>query len=252
MPKLLDKILESKVWKAVSHFSTAWTFISAPVGAGVGLVLGLIHHHSLEWIFLWSGMGLVMGAVFAVSAHELWSRVGWGKPNITSTKAEMTPVLYKDDHGYFIREIAPPRSKLALVLEVINVANRKRKVYSIGKIRAQLTFRLGDWVRVFSPGMWVSEFFSSVDIGPGETRELILAVSSGQMGDWRAVINRRGNSGEAISVDRQEIPMYRKGTVTIDLISCESGIVIASFEMTWGGWSIESHSLQFGNLRQLS
>jgi hypothetical protein len=75
--KQLDRVLESKAWKTVSHFSTIWTFISVPVGAGVGIVLGVLHHHSLEWIFLWSGVGLVMGAVFGVSVHELWSRVGW-------------------------------------------------------------------------------------------------------------------------------------------------------------------------------
>jgi hypothetical protein len=252
VPKPLAGILESKPWKAISHLSTAWTFTSVPLGVGVPLMLGIIHHHSLEWIFLWSGVGLVMGAVFGVSAHELWTRVRGGKPTITSTKAEVTPLLYKDDPGHFIRYAAPPKSTLALVLGVISVANRKRKIRSIGKIRALLTFRLGDWVRIFSPGTWVNQFFSSVDLEPGDTRELIIGLSTGLMGDWRAVINRRSDSGDSISIDRQEIPMYRQGTVTVDLISCDSGVVIASFELDWGGWSVEDYRLRFGNLRQLS
>jgi hypothetical protein len=180
-----------------------------------------------------------------------------GKPNITSTIAGTALLLY-DDRGIFVRQTEPPKSKVAWVLEVINDAsNTKRRGGSTGKIIAKLTFRLGYWTRVFSPGTWVSQYFSSVDIAPGETKELILALHQGQPGnpitsDWRAIINRRGDSGEAVSIDRQEIAMFGRGTILVEIISSASGKVIGSFELGWVWQSADGTTGGVTYIKQLS
>ena len=204
------------------------------------------------------GLELV-GTISAIASG--WVIAGWivfanrKTHKLTATHAEVTPILYHDDHGYFTHTVDPPRSHLAILLEVINSPHKRRKMDSSGKIRAQITFRLGDWVRVVSPGAWVSEFFSAVEIGPGATRELIIALCSGSVQltrFWCAVINRRENSAEAISMGFQpDIPSHQAGTVGVDLISCESGGILASFEL---GLGLSPHTLtqEITYVKQLS
>jgi hypothetical protein len=197
---------------------------------------------------------ILCGVAVIVSDYRAHLRAG--HHNITSTKAETTPILYSATFGRFDREANPPHSKLAILLEVINIADRRKKVQGIGKVRAQIKFELGDWHRVFAPCAWVSEYFSSVDLGPGETRELIVAMRNTAMGtwaDWRAVTNRRGNSGEAISVNfQQEIAPFRDGTILVELISCDFGTVVARFELGWQQQSADGITGGVTYVKQLS
>jgi hypothetical protein len=106
----------------------------------------------------------------------------------------------------------------------------------IGRVRAQITYSLGGWERIFSPAAWVSEFLSSVDIGPGDTRNLIVAIQGTNVEGavfWTGVINRRGQSGDAISIERPDISPFRNGTILVELVSCESGRILAACELTW-------------------
>jgi hypothetical protein len=216
------------------------------------VILASVHK---PWFPLVSRLIIIaIGVCVIVSDYRAHLKVK--RHNLTSTKAEMVNILYHDDHGYFTRTVDPPRSRLAILLEVINVADPKRRIESSGKIRAQLTFRLADgWKRIFTPGTWVSQFFSWVDIGPGDTRELIIAMCSDTqeyIRNWSAVINRRDNEKDAISVDfQQDILTHAEGTVTIDLISCESGGIVASFELGFG-MSLSTLSQEIKYVKQLS
>ena len=188
------------------------------------------------------GLELV-GTISAIASG--WLIAGWvvyanrTTQRVTATKVASGPVLYHADHGYFTQE-ADPRSKLAFILEVTNEPSSKRKRQRSGRIRAKLTYKLGDWVCAISPGTWVGEFFSYVDMEPGDTRRLIVVLCFYYPVDWRVVVNRRGNSAEAVSTNFSEmLPVFRGGTIEVDLFSCESGKVIKELEMGWR-WSDDS------------
>lgn len=172
--------------------------------------------------------------------------------NLRITRISSTQLLYNQQHGHFIRNFDPLLSQYAYLMEVINEAKPKKSVRNAGKVRAQLSFRIGDSVQVASPGVWVGEFFSSVDFGPGETRELILALRK-DLGYWAIGFNRRGSSGEAVSTTfDQIIPKYTPGTLSVELVSSESGRIIARAEVEWE-WPANAQDIpRFTGHRQLS
>ncbi len=194
--------------------------------AAVGLMHNPWFPTAARFVLAAAGVGLVV--------MDVRSHLKGGQHNLVVTQIERGPLLYQEDHGYFIRRAAPPLSRRSIVLVAANIAQPRKKVESVGKIRAQLTLTTWDnRVEVVSPATWVGEFFSSVEINPGETRELIIAICFGDP-DWRTVINRRGNAGEAISVNfEHEFPTGR-GTMDVAFVSCDSGTVLTRYEFQGG------------------
>jgi hypothetical protein len=148
-------------------------------------------------------------------------------------------VLYHADHGYYSIEPAyPGRTQLAWLVDVLNMPAPPGKVSEgTGRVRANLRYKFRQLDNMASPMAWCGEFFSSVNIEPGETRQILLAVSPASesgMRIWNMIVNRRSNSGEAISINTShEIPSLSKGIVTLDLISCDTGSIISSAEIGW-------------------
>jgi hypothetical protein len=173
--------------------------------------------------------------------------------NLKLTKITSTQLQYNGQHGRFDRGLNMSLSRHAYLLEIFNVARAGKSVRNTGQVRAQLTFRVGDWTGIASPGVWVGEHFGSVGFGPGETRELILALRNPHSGFWSIGFNRRGNSGEAVSTTfDQIIPAIGNGVLSLDLISCESGRVIARAQIEWEAPQDPHDIARFTAYRQLA
>jgi hypothetical protein len=184
------------------------------------------------WFPLVARLVIILSGVAVIVADNRAHR-RTGKHNIVIAGVKRVPLTYDDLKGIFI-----PRgshlSREAITVEILNPAKPRKIGRSSGRVRAQLTFRFPPEARLVSPVAWVGEYFSSVEIGTGESRELIIALGEEHDTDWRVVTNRRGNSGEAVSISFEEhIATSDDGLVTVDLISCESGNVVAEFELGW-------------------
>jgi hypothetical protein len=248
--RVLEKI---KAWFIRQYGVIEGNLKSTLVLAVPAMLIGVVSvWHKLH------GLELV-GTISAFASG--WVIAGWivyanrKAYKLTATHSVIEPILYHDEHNYFTHTIDPPRSQLAILLEIINAPTKKRRSKSPGHIRAKITFTFGGRAQIISPGAWVSEFFSSVEIGPGDTKELIIALSRHCVEltrFWSAVINRRANSTEAMSISYPlEIPPYQEGLVSVDLISCESGGIVASFEL---GIGLSPHTCtqEIKYLKQLS
>jgi hypothetical protein len=173
--------------------------------------------------------------------------------NLKLTKITSTQLQYNGLDGRFDRGLNMSLSRHAYLLEIFNAARAGKSVRNTGQVRAQLTFKVGDWTGIASPGVWVGEHFGSVGFGPGETRELILALRNPHSGFWLIGFNRRGNSGEAVSTTfDQIIPAIGNGVLSLDLISCESGRVIARAQIEWEAPQDPHDIARFTAYRQLA
>jgi hypothetical protein len=157
-----------------------------------------------------------------------------GTHDLRITSFRRTALLYDEQRGIFNGRTGDGQ-RVSIVLEVFNQVKARRVSKSTGKIKAQLRLEsdASDTELIASPAAWVGEYFSSVEIGPGDTRELIIAVSFDHTSDWRMVVNRRGDAGEAVSISFGDIIWTTKGRFIVDFISCASGKVIQEFELGW-------------------
>lgn len=187
---------------------------------------------ALRTLILLVGVGLIVFDVLQRSRKHTH--------HIKIMGVEAAHLEFHEAGGYYSQATAnPSRTRLAYLVNVSNTPALPGKVSKgTGKIRARLKYVFDRTADIVSPVAWCGEFFSFVEIEPGETRQIILALSStvfeGGVRSWSMVVNRRGNSGDAISMHAsQDIPFLQSGTILVELILCETGSLIAQSEIGW-------------------
>jgi hypothetical protein len=166
-----------------------------------------------------------------VAENEEDSKPEEGQPNIGWTTISMQKLVF--ENGRF-RRFVPYESApfvLGMFMVVTNSASKDKKVISAGDVKAQLLFKLKQGEYDISPAAWVDEPYSSVRLDVGDTRHLLIAVSTSYTSDWKMVSNRRTSEAHAISTDyTRDFPLFSEGTLEINLIGVQSGSIIRTWK----------------------
>jgi hypothetical protein len=143
------------------------------------------------------------------------------------------------------------RPTWAIFLELANEVELGKPSPTAGRIKAQITyhFKNGPDLRA-APGAWMDEPLSSVELACGDTRWLIVAVSSHYTQDWRVPFNRRSDIKNPPSFEHYKIPglLGTSGTAEVQLISMEANKVLLTLFFNWQ-W-LPGYSLELTYLKQ--
>jgi hypothetical protein len=172
------------------------------------------------------------GLIFSDSVQRFITKyVAARKPNIICNRISIGAIDWNEKLGYFEQKANPPDSHIAYLMEIANEALPDRKAISAGRIKAQLIFRLNNDEFRCSPGSWVNEPLSAVELGAGDTRWLILAVGIRFVDQWSTIANRRSTMSDPIARHyNNDLPgvLGSAGTVQVDLIGVETEQIIAT------------------------
>lgn len=136
-----------------------------------------------------------------------------------------------------------------IFIVVKNPPIKGQKVIAAGDVKARLLFKLKQGEYEISPGAWVDEPYSSVRLGVGDTRHLLLAVSQSYISDWKMIANRRASEGDAVSMDcTRDFPLFAEGTLEVNLLHVKSGAIIRTWE-TSVKWP-NNDSLSFTGMKE--
>jgi hypothetical protein len=205
----------------------------------MGYIENAFHAQKLEVV--------LRGPDFLTQAWIAWKEKG--QPNITWDTISLQKLVF--ENGRFRRFVPYETTPFmfGIFIVVKNPPIKGQKVIAAGEVKARLLFKLKQGEYEISPGAWVDEPYSSVRLGVGDTRHLLLGVSQSYISDWKMIANRRTSEGDAVSMDyTRDFPLFAEGTLEVNLLHVKSGAIIRTWE-TRVQWP-KDNSLGFTGMKE--
>lgn len=185
--------------------------------------------HILAWIGVFF---IVAGIVSILWPYGTTDSV----PNISCYKILRSGISWDDTNGCFVRKPDTQHPVYGIFLEIANEVEYGKPSPAAGRVKAQIIyhFRNKHELRA-APGAWIDEPLSSVELAPGDTRWLIVAVGFHYTQDWRVPFNRRSDRNNPVSFEYYDIPglLGTRGTVDVQLLSLETNKILITWTLGW-------------------
>lgn len=180
------------------------------------------------------GSGLIFSDRLIAITDTWWPRT----PNIALHRVLNAGVTWDGSNGCYIRQPNLDTPRIAIILEIANEVEAGKASPTAGRVKAQITYHYADSSRPdlrVVPCAWVDEPLNSVELGCGDTRWLIAALSFHFTQDWRVPVNRRSDIVNPQSFDHHEIYGWSDshGTMEVNLISMETNKILTTFSFDW-------------------